>query len=169
MSYDLSYILSKQQYHHSEALGALADATAVKVLIKCPAAGAAFFGAILDVDVSAFGGTLGGASLVEICEAPTTSSDGTARTPRNANRLDTPLTTTIGVFLNTDATGGTVLQAGQVSLGESFKSDCFILKPAVNYLVRVTNQSGDVLINGTINVKLKQIPTADQMYRKKAY
>lgn len=163
---DLCYILSKQEYNHSEALGALAAAGVVKVLLKCPAASATFFGAILCVEVDLFGATGGGLTLVEICEAPTTSADGTARTPVNKNRLDTPTNTTIGTFLNTDATGGTVMKFGYAQSAMNFESGPFILKPGVNYLVRATNQSGGTLVNGAIIVTMDQINNFDQMYKK---
>jgi len=166
---ELAYILSKQEYNHTEELGALANAALVKLLLKMPAAGTAFFGAILDVDVAAFGTTAGGACLVELVETPAITADGTARTPQNKNRLDTPVVSTIGVFLNTDGTGGTVLKKGIAVQSQNFCSGCFLLKPATNYLVRVTNQSGGALTNGTITATLRQIPTIDQMYYKKGY
>jgi hypothetical protein len=164
----LNYILSKQEFSHCEPLGALANAALIKVLLKLPAQSAAFFGAILDVEVHAFGGTAGGASLCELVETPTTSADGTARTPTNKNRLDTPSSTTISTFLNTDATAGTVMRQGIAALSQNWCSGCFVLKPATNYLVRVTNQSGAALINGMICLNMRQIPNFDQMYRKNA-
>lgn len=163
---ELCYILSKQEFNHSEQLGALAGAAVVKVLLKCPAASGTFFGAILEVQASAFGGTLSGATFIEIVETPTTSADGTARTPVNKNRLDTPNATTIGTFLNTDATGGTIMKSGYCELGQDFCSGPFILKPSTNYLVRATNQSGAALVNGVLNLTLRQIPNFDQLYHK---
>jgi hypothetical protein len=165
---EFKLVKSKLLFNVSEQLGALANAALVKSLIKVPAAATGtLFGAYLNVEVAAFGGTAGGASLVEVVEAPTTSSDGTARTPVNRSRFDPIPACPITVFLNTDATAGTVMRAGFAELGQNFCSGPFLCKAATNYLVRVTNQSGAALINGVINLSLAVIPTFDYIYQDK--
>lgn len=163
---DYKYLLSKQEFTACQQLGALGIGALSKILLKCPAQSSSFFAAILECRISAFGATLGGASLVEVVEAPTTSVDGTPLVPLCRNRLDTPPATTVGVFTNTDATVGTVLTQGNAELGQDFCSGCLILKPATNYLIRVTNQSGAALTNGVINVILRPLPNFDQLYDK---
>jgi hypothetical protein len=160
-----SSAIAKLNFSHSEALGALASAALVKLLLKCPAQSATFFGAWLKAEATAFGTTLSGSSLVEVVETPTTSSDGTARTPQNLSRLDTPPASPVPVFLNTDATGGTVLESGNTMVGERFKSCYWLMKPGTNYLVRVTNQSGGALTNGALKIEMGiiSIPISDYL------
>lgn len=149
--------IAKLSYCHAEALGALAGAGVVKLLIKCPAASATFQGAWLEALASVFGTTGSGASLVEVVETPTTTVDGTARTPQNKSRLDTPPACPVPVFLNTDAAGGTQLDRGDAMVSQPWKSECWLLKPSTNYLVRITNQSGGALTNGTLKLCLSMI------------
>lgn len=149
--------IAKLQYVHAEAAGALANAALIKLLLKCPAASTSFQGAWLKACASVFGTTGSGASLIEVVETPATSVDGTARTPQNKSRLDTPPTSPVTVFLNTDATGGTQLDRGDAMVSQNWESCYWLLKPATNYLVRLTNQSGGTLTNGTLKVELGMI------------
>jgi hypothetical protein len=149
--------IAKLDFVHAEALGALANGSLVRLLLKCPVASASFTGAWLKVCASVFGTTGSGSSLIEVVETPTTSVDGTARTPQCTSRLDTPPASSVPVFLNTEATGGTALDRGDAQVGQSWESSHWLLKPATNYLVRLTNQSGGALVNGTLKLKLSMV------------
>lgn len=146
--------IAKLDFVHAEPLGALANAALVKLLIKCPAASASFTGAWLKACASVFGSTGSGSSLIEVVETPATSIDGSAAAPRCTSRLDTPPSSPVAVFLNTDATGGTAMDRGDAQVGQSWESSHWLLKPGTNYLVRLTNQSGGALVNGTLKLKL---------------
>jgi hypothetical protein len=157
--------VSQLAFNRTELSTGLTNTSLVKLLLKCPAASTSFIGAYLTVNVCAAGATLGGYTLVEILETPTTSSDGTAASAVAKNRLGTPPTCPVPVFLNTDATAGTLIKGGYAALGVDFYAEGFILKPSTNYLVRITNQSGANLTAASISVEIGAIPTVDYFRR----
>lgn len=169
MGYD--YIKGKLAYVHCEDVGALANDGLVRLLLKLPAETAdrtkvGFFGAWLKVEADVCGATLEGFSTIEVVETPTTSVDGTTRTLRNLSRLDTPPNSVVPVFLNTEATGGTVIHRGVAQGDKQYCSAPIIMKPLTNYLVRLQNKSGAVLTGGNICICVKQIPSFDYLYQK---
>lgn len=167
----IDYIKSKLAFVHSEDLGALANAALIKLLLKLPVQTSdstkiGFFGAWLCVEADVAGGTNQGFSVVEVVETPSTSVDGTARTPRCLNRLDTPPNSLVPLFLNSDATGGTLIHRGSAQGPLKYCSPPIIMKPNTNYLARLTNLSTAALIGGTLTVCIKQLPTFDYLYKK---
>lgn len=157
--------VSQLSFNRSETNLALANDGLFLLLLKCPAASSTFAGAILDVCASSVGATLGGYSTVEVLETPTTSVNGTAASAISKSRINTPPTCPVTVFLNTDATAGTLLKSGFCALSQDFQSGSYVLKPATNYLVRLTNKSTAALVAAVISVELKTIPNLDYLYR----
>lgn len=96
-----------------------------------------------------------GLVTVELFEAPTTSANGTAKTPLNKNRNSTTVSKTL-VYMNPTITAnGTLLATRQILQvgggahiegGEASISSEWILKPNTKYIIKITNSSG-----GSIN------------------
>lgn len=154
-------IKSKLAFIHSEAVVSLGIGANVTFLLKCPAASQQFIGAFLDVEASA-----NRDGTVRVFEAPTTSADGSARTPQCLNRLDTPPSCAVAVSAApTVSNDGTELERGIVGLSASYvTSEPWVLKPGTNYLVRLTNTSG-VASTVALSVGLGIIPSLDYLLK----
>jgi hypothetical protein len=149
---------SKLAFHHSEVINSLGAGLSVTLLVKCPAASAQFAGAWLDVAASA-----NQPGTVTVFEAPTTSADGSGRTPRSTNRLDTPPSCPVAVSAApTVSNDGTALDNGRFALSAPHHSEPVLLKPGTNYLVRLTNTSG-VASSGVLALGLGVMPNVDYL------
>jgi hypothetical protein len=156
----IQLVKSKLAFNHSESVS-LGIGASVTLLLKCPAASQQFIGAFLDVTASASQN-----GEVRVFEAPTTSADGSARTPECLNRLDTPLPCSVAVSAGPTVTDdGTELERGIVGLSARYEtSEPWLLKPGTNYLVRLSNTSG-VASTVVLSVGLGIIPSLDYLLK----
>lgn len=153
-----SPLISKLLFSYSEQTVALTAASDQDLFIKCPALDAkTFVGAILRVK-----GEADGLTTCTIAEA-TASTDGTAKAPLNRNRR-TSIASPVLVFL---APGTPVivtpLQIGFATLGQNFESYCWLLKPATNYIFRMTATGGTR--NVVANLELHVLPNAEYLIK----
>jgi hypothetical protein len=152
-------VLAKLDFTLAQPLTGLANAGLVRLLIKCPAVAANFQGAWLKVEGTVFGATGAGSCLIEVFETPTLVTDGVAATPQNRSRIDTPPVCPVPVFVNSDiAVGGTALDRGYAAVSQEWCSEHWLMKPGVNYFVRLTNQSGAALTDGALKLNLGIVP-----------
>lgn len=156
------YLLSKLEFAHTKPSASLADAANSDVLIRLPAQSDVFFGAWLDVCAKVGNGV----ATVLVSEAPTNSATGSAGTPVNRSRLDTPPASVVSVFDGSTITGtGTKLHEGIATPSVKYKSGCWLLKPGTDYLVRLTNVTGGATaIRALISLGLKRVQTKDYLY-----
>lgn len=169
--------ISSLEFVHSEINAALATGTNLDLLIKVPAAVippqaagvAPFFAAYLDLDlrVEPSAAANQAFSQVTLFEAPTTSADGTQRTPQCTNRgvFGSVPTCAVQVFSGpTSSAQGTQLESSFVTWNEHWESECWLLKPATNYLVRVNNTTATVAILAALKACICVIPLKDTLY-----
>lgn len=124
------------------------------VLVRCPAASAAFAGAFLDVEVLGSGA---GGGTVELRENPTVTGDGTPVTLHNRNRL-TPLNPTTLVAFHTPTitpATGTVIQLSRYALNFKYCSGPWFLNPGEEYAITVADVINAALV---VNLNLKVVP-----------
>lgn len=150
------YDLAKLSFSVEQASAALGAGSSVNLLVKCPAASAQFYGAWLALCAMA-----AGLHDVFLFQGPTTSLDGSALTPQNRNRLDTPPSCPVQVFNGpTISVDGTQLTTGKAALSQNFDSGYWLLKPGTNYLVRITNTTAGALAS-VLGLKLAVVPNSD--------
>jgi hypothetical protein len=148
-------LIAKLLYGYSEQNAALVAASSLDLFIKCPAATPGIFaGALLE-----HCGEADGLTTCTVAEA-TAATDGTARVPFNRNRLATPPASPVLVFSGpgTPAIVNT-FKLGFATLGSNFRSGCWLLKPGVNYLVRMTAVTATR--NVVSNISLGIIPNTE--------
>jgi hypothetical protein len=156
------YIKSKLAFEYSETFAGLGANRDIHLKLPAQTANEAqtgFFGAWL----FACGKLTAGTALLSLTEAIATAGDGTPIVLLNKNRLDTPMTSVVGAFHTpTTPTGGTQLQIAAGAVSEPAELCAWILKPGVNYLLRLAGTAA----SGTLGFKLKQIPNFDFLYKK---
>ena len=154
---DLKYIKSKLEFTHSQLNAALGVAN-IDVFVKCPAASASFFGAILKVC-----GQSSALATIRLSRA-TAAADGTPETPKNRSQLDTPPTSVVTVFSTpTTPVEVELLKQGFSNAAQDYETGPFILKPATNYLVRLSNATGTIA--ACIGLDICVIPNFDYLYK----
>lgn len=161
MGYD--YIKSKLAYNYSESFAALTGDRDFHIKLPAQTANAAqsgFFGAWFYACAKLTAGT----ALLSLTESIATGGDGTPIVLRNLNRLDTPPNAVVLAFHTpTTPTGGTQLQISAGAVSEPAELCKWILKPGINYLLRLTGAGAAA---GSVNFKVKQVPNFDYLYKK---
>lgn len=161
MGYD--YIKSKLAFEYSETFTALTGTRDLYLKLPAQSSNAAqtgFFGAWL----FAYARLTAGTATLTLTENPTTGGDGTPIVLLNKNRLDTPMTSLVPAFHTpTTPAAGTQLQIAAGAVSEPADLCAWILKPGVNYWLRLTGAGAAA---GVLGFKLKQIPNYDFLYQK---
>jgi hypothetical protein len=154
-------LIAGAAFNHSELNAALATATNLELFLKCPAVSTSFYTAALKVRFQS-----DGLVTCTLAEA-TAAADGTQRTPRNMNQLGTPPTSPMTVFFTpTTPAIVTTLRTGFAALSQDFCSECWMLKPSTNYLVRIANASGS---NRAVAAHLEYVIVPNQDYLRGAW
>lgn len=169
--------ISSLEFVLSEINAALATGTNMDLLLKVPAAVvppqaagvSPFFAAYLDLSASLQPAAAANQAFGQITlfEAPTSSADGAARTPQCLNRGVFGGVPTSQVVVSSGPTvsaPGTQLESSYLTWNEHWESECWLLKPATNYLVRLTNTTATVAILASIKLDLCIVPLKDVLY-----